>query len=48
MIQYKLTNKGLEILRVVFGGYYLKTFYNEYEKLNDFKFKDEIKGGLKE
>lgn len=36
LIQYKYTNNGREILRVVFGGYYNKTFYREYEKLNKF------------
>jgi len=36
MIQYKQTEKGREILRVVFGTYYNKVFY------------DMMKGGLKE
>lgn len=31
MIQYKLTNRGLEILRVVFGGYWSESFLEALE-----------------
>ena len=41
MIQYRLTSEGLEIYRVLFNTYYTKTFYSEYEKLNDYTLRDE-------
>ena len=44
MIQYKLTLEGLEIYRVLFNVYYTKTFYDEYEQMNNFKFEDDERG----